>query len=100
MMGHVDWSLLAFGGVVGFLVGGLFFAGLAVGVRRAMLSVHALAIFSISAVLRIAACVGAAWLVLMQLGLWGFAGFGIGFVLSRRVATYMVGGRVAAKGAP
>ena len=99
MVVSVDWSLLGLGALVGGLIGGVFFAGLALGVRTAMRSDRALTILTVSATVRILACVGAAWLVLVQLGPWGFAGFGAAFVLSRRVATSFARGRVPAEGA-
>ena len=100
MVVSVDWSLLGLGALVGVLIGGVFFAGLALGVRAAMRSDRALTILTASATVRILACVGAAWLVLMLLGPWGFAGFGAGFVLSRMVATSFARGRVPAEGSP
>ena len=100
MVVSVDWSLLGLGALVGVLIGGVFFAGLALGVCAAMRSDRALTILTASATVRILACVGAAWLVLMLLGPWGFAGFGAGFVLSRMVATSFARCRVPAEGSP
>jgi hypothetical protein len=100
MMVYFDWTGLGIGAVAGLVMGGVFFAGLALGVLWSVGSDKALAILTLSAALRITAGMGAGWLVLTQLGPWAFAGYGAGFFLSRRMAVAVARDRTPAGGAP
>ncbi|THH36911.1 ATP synthase subunit AtpR [Aliishimia ponticola] len=83
----LDWAAFGIGGAAGIAMSVVFFAGLALGMRRALQGGHAVRTLAISAALRISALLGAGWLVATHVGPWGFAGYGLAFFLCRHIAT-------------
>ncbi|SMX48844.1 ATP synthase subunit I [Maliponia aquimaris] len=81
----VDWMGLGFGALAGAVASGLFFAGLAWGMRLALRSARPTQVLLISGALRIAALLGAGWLV-AELGAWELAGFALAFLPIRFAA--------------
>jgi hypothetical protein len=98
-MSAVDWTALLAGLAVGAVMGALFFVGLALGLRRALHSANAVALLSLSAVLRMAALLGVGWIVAGQGGPWAAVGYAAAFVMARLVATTWARSS-AARGAP
>jgi hypothetical protein len=86
----VDWSALALGGVVGAVLGALFFVGLAVGMRYALRSGNPVTVLSLSAALRISALLGGGWIVLGQGGAWACLGYALAFFATRLITTISV----------
>jgi hypothetical protein len=78
----IDWVSLGLGAVAGVLASTLFFAGLAWGMRLALRSARPMPVLLISAGLRIAALLGAGWLVAGQ-GASALAGFALAFLVTR-----------------
>lgn len=95
----VDWVALAIGMAAGTLMSGLFFAGLAFGMKHALRSDGVIKTLAVSAALRIGLFIGAGWLVLTQGGPWGFAGYGLAFFVCRSIATAVVRLPVIKRGA-
>jgi uncharacterized membrane protein len=83
----VDWTMILLGGATGIVVGSLFFAGLAMGMRRALHSDNAAALLLLSAAVRIATLLGIGWIVLQQGGTWAGLGFALAFFVTRMIAT-------------
>lgn len=83
----VDWMSLGLGAAAGTLMSVVFFAGLALGMRRALRVRHTVHTLVWSAVLRIGALLGVGWLVTTQAGPWAFAGYGLAFFACRHIAT-------------
>lgn len=81
-MSAIDWTALGLGAFAGAVAGGLFFAGLALGMRLALGRARPTAILLASAALRIAALLGLGWLVAGQGGS-ALAGFALAFLLVR-----------------
>ncbi len=90
----IDWGGLGLGAIAGAVAGALFFAGLALGMRRALQSAHPTAVLLASSVLRIAALLAAGWLV-AQKGAMVLAGFALAFLAVRFIAVALA--RPAAK---
>lgn len=90
-MTGVDWpavlSGLALGLAVGLPVSGLFFAGLAWGMARALRSDRPEGLLLLSAVLRLAMLLGAgAWLAASTATAWPMLGYALAFFIVRTVA--------------
>ncbi|WP_299788977.1 ATP synthase subunit AtpR [uncultured Marivita sp.] len=83
----MDWTALALGSAAGMFMSVLFFAGLALGMKRAIRTELAVQTLIFSAALRISLFLASGWLVVMQAGPWAFAGYGIAFFVCRRIAT-------------
>lgn len=83
----VDWTALGLGLVAGSIMSAIFFAGLALGMQRALQVEATVKTLALSSALRIAMLLGAGWLVVSLAGPWGFAGYGIAFFVCRRIAT-------------
>ncbi|MEB8386512.1 ATP synthase subunit AtpR [Rhodobacteraceae bacterium KMM 6894] len=83
----VDWTAVLMGLAVGVVMGGLYFVGLAVGMRRALHSAKPVMLLSLSAALRMLALLGVGWIVAGQGGPWAAVGYAAAFVVSRFVAT-------------
>lgn len=83
----VDWAALGLGLVAGSTISAIFFAGLAFGMQRALHAEATVKMLALSSALRIAMLLGAGWLVVSLAGPWAFAGYGIAFFISRRIAT-------------
>lgn len=98
-MSAVEWSALGLGFAAGVVMSTLFFAGLAVGTRHALRGQRAISVLALSAVVRIALFLGIGWIVVTQAGPWAFAGYGIAFLLTRRIATSLARVPAAAGGA-
>ena len=79
---ELDWLMLGWGALAGALSGALFFAGLAWGMRLALRAGQPTGVLLISGGLRIAALLGAGWLVL-GLGTTALAGFVLTFLVVR-----------------
>ncbi|MCL4684716.1 ATP synthase subunit AtpR [Myxococcota bacterium] len=77
-----DWSMFGLGALVGLIAGAVFFAGLALGLRLALRSTRTTSVLLLSSALRIAALLGAGWLV-AQHGATALAGFALAFVAMR-----------------
>lgn len=95
----VDWTALCLGIAAGTLMSAIFFAGLAMGLRRALRVRNPIGLLALSAGLRIAMFLGVGWIVVLQLGPWGFAGYGVAFILCRIVATTTARVSAPARGA-
>ncbi|SFO18433.1 hypothetical protein SAMN04487859_11852 [Roseovarius lutimaris] len=91
----IDWTALVLGGASGLVMGGLFFVGLALGMRLALRSVSPVKLLTLSATLRIAALLGVGWVVIGQGGPWAALGYAIAFLMVRIIAT-----TIARVGAP
>lgn len=98
-MMSVDWTATLLGGAAGLMMGALYFAGLAVGMRRALRSANPVGLLSLSAALRIAALLAVGWTVVGQGGPWAGLGYGIAFLITRLIATTFARAGVPAKGA-
>ncbi|MBT2775179.1 hypothetical protein J7J47_23450 [Halomonas sp. ISL-60] len=86
----IDWpgALMGFG--VGVAVSVVYFAGLAMSVRAALISSRPAAVLLTSAVLRIGLLLAVGWLVTDGATLaWAFAGYGVAFFLVRFLATLL-----------
>jgi hypothetical protein len=94
----VDWTGLGLGAAAGVVMSALFFAGLAFGMKRALRTDRAVGLLALSATLRIAAFLGVGWVVVAQAGPWAFAGYGLAFIVSRRIATGLARAPVRAGG--
>jgi F1F0 ATPase subunit 2 len=82
-----DWTAALLGLAAGVVASAAFFAGLAVGMRRALRSANPVTFLSLSAVLRIAALLGVGWVVVERGGPWAGLGFAGAFFVTRLVAT-------------
>lgn len=83
----IDWSAAMLGFGVGTVMGIVFFAGLAIGIRRALRTKAPIGVLSLSAAVRLAAFLGVGWVVVSQGGPWAGLGYGIAFLVVRFVAT-------------
>ncbi|TNJ43317.1 ATP synthase subunit AtpR [Phaeobacter sp. B1627] len=83
----VDWTAAMTGGAIGIVMGALFFAGLALGMRRALRSASAIRLLTISSVVRMTALLGVGWVVLDLLGVWAGLGYAAAFFVTRVIAT-------------
>lgn len=83
----MDWIALSLGAGAGTLMSLVFFGGLALGMQQALRTDRMVGLLVLSAAVRIAAFLGVGWLVVTQAGPWAFAGYGIAFLLCRRIAT-------------
>ncbi len=77
-----QWTALALGLLGGALASALFFGGLALGIRHALRTAHPTGVLLLSAAVRIALLLAAAWWVALQ-GLAPLTGFPLGFLLTR-----------------
>ena len=91
----IDWSALVLGGASGLVMGGLFFIGLALGMRLALRRKSPVNQVLTPETLRIAALLGVAWVVVGQGGPWAALGYALAFLVVRIIAT-----TVARVGAP
>ena len=84
---HVDWSAMIVGLGVGLVMGAVYFAGLALGIRLVLRRRHPVGLLTLSAALRIAALLSVGWVVAQQGGPWAALGYAIAFLVARFVAT-------------
>lgn len=82
---NIDWIALFLGLAVGSVSSGLFFVGLAFGMRIALGTGRPVATLILSAALRIAMLLAAGWFV-AQSGAWALGGFALSFLLVRFIA--------------
>lgn len=83
----VDWTAMMLGLGVGLVMGAVYFAGLALGIRLALRRKRPVGLLSLSAALRIAALLSVGWVVARQGGPWAAPGYAIAFLVVRFVAT-------------
>lgn len=81
----IDWLALAIGFGLGSVASGVFFAGLALGMRVALRSGRPAPVLMLSAALRIALLLSAGWAV-ADLGAVAVGGFALAFLLLRFAA--------------
>lgn len=84
---HVDWTAMMVGLGVGLVMGAVYFAGLALGIRLVLRRKNLVGLLSLSAALRIAALLWVGWVIARQGGPWAALGYAIAFLLARFVAT-------------
>lgn len=83
----IDWTALVLGFALGVPVSGLFFAGLAWGMTRALRSDRPERLLLLSALLRMAMLLGAGfWLAASTATAWPMIGYGLAFFTVRLVA--------------
>jgi F1F0 ATPase subunit 2 len=83
----VDWTDLLIGFALGVPVSGLFFAGLAWGMARALRSAQPEGLLLLSALLRMAMLLGAGfWLAASSATAWPVIGYALAFFTVRLVA--------------
>lgn len=86
-MTDMPWLALALGAGIGLVVSGLFFAGLAWTLRRALRSAHPAPLLIGSFLLRAALLIGVAvWLLQLGDALWAQAGYWLAFFVARTLA--------------
>ncbi|MEQ9038896.1 MAG: ATP synthase subunit I [Silicimonas sp.] len=88
-MSGFDWGGLGVGAAAGLVAGVLFLGGLAIGMRLALRSSRPMPVLVLSSALRIAALLGAVWLI-AQSGLAMLVGFALAFVALRIAAVSLV----------
>ncbi len=81
----IDWAELAAGLAIGAAISAFYFAGLAFGVRIALVSARPTATLMLSAALRIVLLLAIGWVV-SQAGTWAFIGYALAFLIVRLVA--------------
>jgi predicted small integral membrane protein len=86
-MTAIDWNTVLAGTAVGVLMSALYFAGLAFGMRRALLSANPVTLLTLSAAFRMAVLLAAAWFVVWQAGPWSGLGFAAAFLVTRLFST-------------
>jgi len=93
---YVDWFGILLGLCVGTVMGVLFFAGLAFGMRFAMRTQCPIRLLALSAGLRITGLLVTGWFIVVQGGLWTALGYGVAFFGARIIVTTLarVEGRV------
>ncbi len=84
MIATLDWTTFALGLLTGSAAAGLFFAGLALGMRLALGHAHPVAILLPSAGLRIALLLLAGWWIAGQ-GAAAAIGFALAFLICRTI---------------
>ncbi len=84
-MTSFDWTGLLIGTLAGGALGGLFFGGLAWGMKIALRRAHPTAILLPSAIVRIAVLLAGGWAVAEWLGVAGVLGFALGFLALRTI---------------
>lgn len=89
-MSSVDWPTMAVGGSVGVVAAGLFFVGLALGIRWALHCDMPARALAFSAALRISALLGVGWIVVGQGGPWAGIGYALAFIATRQVAKMLI----------
>ncbi|MEH6356314.1 MAG: ATP synthase subunit I [Marinobacter sp.] len=96
----VDWTAILLGFALGVPVSGLFFAGLAWGMSRALRSDRPEGLLLLSALLRLAMLLGAGfWLAASSATAWPVIGYALAFFILRLVAvTWARTGRTKALG--
>lgn len=83
MMSGIDWTAFAMGALTGVVAGGLFFAGLAFGMRLALRRAQPLPVLALSALLRISLLLAVGWLVARLGGTAALVGFALAFLAAR-----------------
>lgn len=96
----VDWNAVALGSAIGAATSMVFFAGLGLGMRLALLTERPINILVLSALLRIAVLLGIGWAVAFYLGPFVLAGFALAFFIVRTVATAIARAGVPFRDAP
>jgi hypothetical protein len=86
-MNGVDWTALLIGAGAGIGMSAVYFAGLAIGMQRALRTDRPMRLLALSGAVRIAALLAAGWFVAAQLGPWALAGYAIAFSVVRFIAT-------------
>ena len=99
-MMSVDWTAVTLGLAVGVFASAVFFAGLAVGIRRALRGANPVTVLALSATLRIAALLGVGWVVVERGGPWAGLGFAFAFLVARLIATAFARVDATTRGAP
>lgn len=94
-----DWSALVMGLVVGAATSAMFFAGLGLGMRLALMSGKPVAMLVLSGILRISALLGIGWLVVGQGGPWSLLGYAAAFFIVRFITTTVASVSTPAGGA-
>lgn len=82
MMPEIDWVMFLLGAGGGLAAAGLFFGGLALGIRLALRAARPMAVLLPSAAIRLGLLLAAGWWVAGQ-GVAPFAGFVIIFLVAR-----------------
>ncbi|MCK9540042.1 ATP synthase subunit I [Dokdonella sp.] len=85
-MNAIAWSAFGLGALAGLVAGGLFFAGLAFGLRLALGRPRPMPVLALSALLRIAALLAVGWLVSLAGGAAALAGYALAFLATRLAA--------------
>lgn len=86
-MTDMPWLALAMGAGIGLVVSGLFFAGLAWTLARALRSAHPAPLLIASFLLRAALLIGVAvWLLQHDHALWAQVGYWLAFFVARTLA--------------
>jgi hypothetical protein len=81
-MSAVDWTTFGLGAGFGLVIGAVFFAGLAYGMRFALRQARPLPVLLLSAAVRIAMLLAVGWWVAAQ-GAVALAGFALAFLVLR-----------------
>lgn len=97
---EIDWTAAMLGFGIGTVMGIVFFACLAFGIRRALRTKTPVGLLTLSAALRLAAFLGIGWVVVSQGGPWAGLGYGIAFLVVRFVATTLARSEAATGDAP
>ncbi|MEP3437618.1 MAG: ATP synthase subunit I [Hoeflea sp.] len=97
---EIDWTAAMLGFAIGTVMGIVFFAGLAIGIRRALRTKTPVGILTLSAALRLAAFLSIGWVVVSQGGPWAGLGYGVAFLVVRFVATTLARSEAATGDAP
>jgi len=84
MIIEIDWTAFVFGAGAGLVVGTLFFAGLALGMRLALRVARPMAVLLPSSVIRIALLLATGWWIAGQ-GATALVGFALAFIALRFV---------------
>jgi len=84
-MTDIDWAELMTGLAIGAAISAFYFAGLALGVRIALVSARPTATLILSAALRIVLLLAVGWVV-AQTWAWAIVGYALAFLIVRLVA--------------
>lgn len=85
-----DWTAVILGLAIGSVMSGVFFAGLAFGMRLALRVTQPVKILILSAALRFVLLLGVGWSVVSYAGPWAFAGYAGAFLILRLIVTTVV----------
>ncbi|MDV7143251.1 ATP synthase subunit AtpR [Tropicimonas sp. TH_r6] len=98
----IDWTAIGLGLLVGAGISSLYFAGLALGLRRALAGAHPVAVLVASAALRMAGLLAVGWTVIALAGPWAGLSLALAFFTTRHLAVALArrGSSGAAEGRP